>query len=174
TAIQTTYPRSDIRADGQVVKIAFSDGIYFEILPAFKNWDETYRYPDTNMGGNWRSTNPKAEQLLMLQKNADSNGLFYDTCKHLRRIRDDTFSSYHLSGIVIDSFVYVAMGNWKWLQEGERSSSELGDYERLLLNYLNQTPSWLPLFLTAPGSGLVVDVAGSRDCLNKVMRHIAA
>lgn len=66
-AIMNTYPRSDIRADGQVVKIAFSDGMKFEILPAFKNidwygnWDGTYKYPDSNMGGNWRSTNPKAE-----------------------------------------------------------------------------------------------------------------
>lgn len=24
-----------------------------------------YTYPDTNMGGNWRSTNPKAEQEAM-------------------------------------------------------------------------------------------------------------
>ena len=35
-AIQSAYTRSDIRADGQVVKIAFSDGMRFEILPAFK------------------------------------------------------------------------------------------------------------------------------------------
>lgn len=34
-AILNTYPRSDVRADGQVVKIAFSDGMKFEILPAF-------------------------------------------------------------------------------------------------------------------------------------------
>ena len=66
-AILQTYPSSDIRADGQVIKISFFDDVYFEILPAFKNinwygnWDGTYKYPDTNMGGNWRSTNPKAE-----------------------------------------------------------------------------------------------------------------
>lgn len=38
-AILNTYPKSDVRADGQVVKIHFSDGMYFEIVPAFKNWD---------------------------------------------------------------------------------------------------------------------------------------
>ena len=37
-----------------------SEGMFFEILPAFKNGDGSYRYPDTNMGRNWRSTNPKA------------------------------------------------------------------------------------------------------------------
>lgn len=70
-AILNTYPRSDVRADGQVVIISFSDGMKFEILPAFKNlnwigqWDGTYIYPDTNMGGNWLPTNPKAEQEAM-------------------------------------------------------------------------------------------------------------
>ena len=38
-AIISSYPRSEVRADGQVVKINFSDGMKFEILPAFKNTD---------------------------------------------------------------------------------------------------------------------------------------
>ncbi len=179
-AIQTAYPRSDIRADGQVVKIAFGDGVRFEILPAFKNinllglWDCTYRYPDTNMGGNWRSTNPKAEQDAMKQKNSSSNGLLYDTCKHFRRVRDDNYSSYHLSGIVIDSFVYAAIGNWNWPTDSGSSSSAWGDYENVLLNYLNQiTLSWTPLTLSAPGSGQSVNASDSLDCLKKVMKYIA-
>ncbi|MDD3363934.1 MAG: nucleotidyltransferase domain-containing protein [Syntrophomonas sp.] len=163
SAIQTVYPRSDVRADGQVVKIAFSDDMQFEILPAFKNvdwfgqWDGTYRYPDTNMGGNWRPTNPKAEQEAMKQKNISNNGLLYDTCKHFRRVRDDHYSSYHLSGIVIDSFVYAAMGNWRWTPDGESSSAAHGDYELVLLNYLKRTMLWSTLYLTAPGSGQEVD-----------------
>lgn len=68
-----TYPRTDIRGDGQVVVIKFSDGMKFEILPAFKNntiwgWDGTYKYPDSHMGGNWMSTNPKAEQDAIKEK----------------------------------------------------------------------------------------------------------
>lgn len=46
SAIQSVYPRSDVRADGQVIKINFSDGIKFEVLPAFKNveWLENETY----------------------------------------------------------------------------------------------------------------------------------
>ncbi|GAB6174533.1 hypothetical protein JCM15765_40110 [Paradesulfitobacterium aromaticivorans] len=180
SSILNTYPRSDVRADGQVVKISFSDGMQFEILPAFKKvnwfgqWDGTYNYPDTNMGGNWRSTNPKAEQDAMKQKNNSSNGLLYDTCKHLRSVRDNHFSSYHLSGIVIDSFVYMAMGSWMWLSGGETSTSSKGDYERVLLDYLNQrTVLWSTLLLTAPGSGQEVDIRSSLECLKKIMNYIA-
>ncbi|MDR3320285.1 MAG: hypothetical protein LBS77_05070 [Desulfovibrio sp.] len=69
SAIQTAYPRSDVKADGQVVKIAFSDDMQFEILPAFKQLDSSYQYPDTNMDENWKATDPKAEQVAMRQKN---------------------------------------------------------------------------------------------------------
>lgn len=173
-SILTIYPRSDIRADGQVVKIEFSDGMRFEILPAFGQWDGTYKYPDTNMGGNWQPTNPKAEQDAMKQKNNNSNGLLYDTCKHLRRVRDERFSSYHLSGIVIDSFVFTAIGNWRWLSEGETSTSAWGDYEHVLLDSFNQKTAWQStLILTAPGSGQTVDASSSLECLKKVLNFIA-
>ena len=171
-AILSMYPRSDVRADGQVVKISFSDGMYFEILPAFKNWDGSYRYPDTNRGGNWRSTNPKAEQDAMKRKNAGSNGLLFDTCKHLRFIRDNYFKSYHLSGIVIDSFVYHAIGDWRWLLDGEVSSSPIGTYEKILLEYFNQHFMWGVMPLYAPGSNQKVSIESSVECLSKILHYI--
>lgn len=170
-AILSVYPRSDVRADGQVVKIAFSDGTYFEIVPAFKNWNGSYKYPDTNTGGRWKSTNPKAEQEAMAEKNRSSNGLLYDTCRHIRFIRDNCFASYHLSGIVIDSFVYRAIGNWRWLNNGESSSSLSGTYEQVLLDYYNQGLAW-GMNITAPGSNDTVSTSSSYECLGKVLRSM--
>lgn len=149
-AIQTTYPRSNIRADGQVIVVDFSDGIKFEVLPAFKqidwlgNWNGKYDYPDTNRGGNWRSTNPKAEQDAMKVRNRESNGLLFDTCRHMREIRDTHFSSYHLSGIVIDSYVEL----------------------------YNECPKW-SFLLTAPESGDIVDTSRDVECLNKVLNYMS-
>lgn len=171
-AILNVYPRSEVRADGQVVKIDFSDGIDFEIVPAFKSWDGSYRYPDTNTGGSWKSTNPKAEQDAMAQKNKSSNGLLYDTCKHIRYIRDNSFSSYHLSGIVIDSFVYEAIGNWRWLNSGEHSSQPSGTYEQVLLNYYNQHGICWGLRINAPGSNDAVSTLLSYECLGKVLKNM--
>jgi len=171
SAILATYPRTDVRADGQVVKVAFTDGMLFEVLPAFKNsLSNTYTYPDTNMGGNWRSTNPKAEIEAMQQKNRNSNGLFFDTCKHIRRIRDDNFSSYTLSGIVIDCFVYHAMGGWYWLNPGESSSNTI-TYEDVLLNYFNQN-FVCSHNIQAPGSHGTVGASTSITCLSKVLEHM--
>lgn len=175
-SIILSYPKSNIRADGQVIVIDFSDGIKFEVLPAFENnWDNTFSYPDSNMGGNWRSTNPKAEQKAMREKNKQSNGLFFDTCKHIRRIKNLNFSSYHLSGIVIDSFVYAAMGSWQWTPPNSNiTPSQPGTYENVLLNYYNQNSynGLINLPLIAPGSNQIVDTSSSMQCLGKVLNYI--
>ena len=161
-----------MRADGQVVKIAFSDGMKFEILPAFATygWNGIiYKYPDTNMGGNWRSTNPKTEQDAMRDKNKSSNGLLFDTCKHMRFIRDNYFKSYHLSGIVIDSFVYFAIKDWRWTPPEESSSAAAaGEYEKTLYDYYVNNLRYSTT-INAPGSNDYVDIKSSKDCLGKVL-----
>jgi hypothetical protein len=123
------------------------------------------------MGGNWRSTNPKAEQKAMRKKNIETNHLLTDTCRHLRYVRDNCFGSYHLSGIVIDSFVYKAMGSWKWASAGEPTSAQ-GNYESILLGYWEQTLAHYPSLLTAPGSNDQVSTEKSYECLGKVLHLI--
>lgn len=178
-SIENTYSRSDIRADGQIVKINFSDGMKFEVLPAFPqmNWNKivTYKYPDTNTGGNWRTTDPKYEQKAMKEKNNTSNGLLCATCKHIRTIRDDSYSSYHLSGILIDSFVYVAMGEWHFTDGDSNSSSQPKSYEQTLLDYYNQL-SCNGIFapsLSAPGSRMSIDITKGWDVLGKILNKMA-
>lgn len=178
--ILTPYPRSSIHGDGQVVVIQFSDGMKFEILPAFKETDYcghvSYVYPDSNMGGNWKSTNPKKEQEAMRAKNCinQSNGLLFDTCKYLRYIRDEYFSSYHLAGIVIDSFVYQAIGNWHWRRTSEASRCSNETFENVLLqsyNLLTMNGRHAPI-LYAPGSNTAIDSRNSYICLGKVLNKI--
>ena len=110
----------------------------------------------------------------MKQKNISSNGLLFDTCKHFRCVRDNNFSSYHLSGIVIDSFAYAAIGSWRWLDSGESPTQSFRTYEQILLSFFESTNTyWSPLKLTAPGSGDSVEPANSISCLEKVLRYMA-
>lgn len=155
TTLLERYPLSKIEGDGQVVKFDFSDGIAFELLPAFRN-DCGYVYPDSNKGGKWRSTRPREEQEAMKSKNNVSNGLLFDTCKHIRSLRDNYFQTRHLSGILIDSFVYKAIGDWVWSNCG--LGSTVGTYEKCLLDYFHINFGAI-LFdscqykIDAPGSG---------------------
>ena len=181
-AILVTYPNTDVKGDGQVVVVKFTDGMKFEILPAFRNtglysgWDGTYKYPDSHMGGNWMTTNPIAEQEAMEQKNGNdqSNGLLYDTCKHIRFVKSGNFASYHLAGILIDSFVYTAIGYWHWLRSDEQRGHNEKTYEQALLDYYNKTypyPDLLTPTLYAPGSGMKVGT-DDWDVLGKVLNKM--
>lgn len=178
-ALLLTYPNTNIKGDGQVVVVKFSDGMKFEILPAFKNntiwgWDGTYKYPDTHMGGNWMTTNPKAEQEAMKEKNSSSNGLLFDACKHVRYVRDNNFSSYHLSGILIDTFLYDAIGGWHFLREGEQHSGGTTTFEESLLKYYNDISlnGYITPSLKAPGSDMDVDASRGWEVLGKVLKYM--
>ena len=94
-----------------------------------------------------------------------------DTCKHFRSIRNNYFGSYHLSGIVIDSFVYAAIQGWRWIVDSQTSSAAEGDYERALRAYLEKTS---PCYHSeSPGSGQTLNTSKSIDCLIKVVDLIA-
>ena len=157
----------NIRADGQVIKVEFSDGIKFEVVPVFERIFG-FIYPDTNDGGTWKSTNPKAEQKAMEELNTKSKGLLIDTCRHMRVLRDYKFSSYKLSGIVIDSFVCSAIGTWVWCADGETSSYPKGTYESKLLEYFNNNLKYSRT-IYAPGGNDVVDLESSKLALEKVL-----
>lgn len=178
SAVSESYSRTDIGADGQVVIVNFSDGMKFELLPAFehvRSWGafRGYDYPDSNMGGRWLATNPKAEQEAMKVKNTTSNGLLFDTCKHIRNIHVESFSSYKLSGIVIDSFVFSAMDDWRWV-DGDGAAAP-GTYEKRLMDEFNRLTACgtVPFVLRSPGSQQAVDTSKSYECLGKVLRQMA-
>lgn len=70
-SIKKTYSTTHIRGDGQVVQLNFDDGICYEIVPGFINRDkESFTYPNTNYGGSWKVTKPRAE--INELKNGDS------------------------------------------------------------------------------------------------------
>lgn len=179
-AILQTYPQTSVKPDGQVIKVHFSDEMKFELLPAFADYSVfktplgTYTYADTNNGGNWKATNPKAEQNKMRELNYSSNGLLFDTCKHIRRIRDEYFGSYHLSGIVIDAFVSEVIGTWRWCEDGDGTvPAEPLMYEKYLLKkFQEKTQSFFFYRLQSPGSGQQLDWVDSIECFKKVLNYM--
>lgn len=176
-ALSVSYPNSNIKGDGQVVVIEFSDKMRFEILPAFENknqfgfYNGTYRYPDTHKGGKWKSTDPKAEQAAMREMDNynHTNGLLTATCKSIRYFRDKYFSTDHLSGILIDAFVYKVIKGWHFLREGEKHEEGHVSFEEHLLNEYKQLSRFTTIY--APGSNDIVDTQ-DWETLGKVLRKM--
>jgi hypothetical protein len=109
----------------------------------------------------------------MRELNIKSKGLLFDTCKHIRRIRDEKFSSYYLSGIVIDAFVCEVIDGWRWREDGDGSiSAEPLMYENHLLSKFQVMKRLRFSTSCSPGSGQKLDWSNSIGCLEKVINYM--
>jgi len=111
TSLQKTYSTSHIKGDGQVIGINFDDGICFEIVPCFKNTDDSFTYPDTNNGGSWKTTNPKPEIKEIGDKNQEWNKNLKRLCRMARAWKDEW--NVPMGGLLIDTLAYNFLKDWE-------------------------------------------------------------
>lgn len=111
-SILKTYPTSNVQGDGQVVKIDFSDGIKFEIVPAFKFNDGTFYYADSNDGGKWKSMNPSIELLMFDYYDGQFNGNLKRLGKMVRAWK--TKMTVLMPGILIDTISYHFLSQYQY------------------------------------------------------------
>ena len=57
-SIQTLYPKTSIDREKQIIKVRFSDGMYFNVLPAFIKDDGDYIFADLRGDGSWNIKKP--------------------------------------------------------------------------------------------------------------------
>src|SRR5690606_19430769 len=102
--LEKTYSISNLKGDGQIISLPFSDGIDFEVLPAFLNKDASYTFPNSNNGGSWKTTDPKKEIAAINDMNNKCIKNLKRLCRMARAWRDK--NNVAISGILIDVFAY--------------------------------------------------------------------
>lgn len=110
TSIEKTYSTTSIRADGQVIIVPFTDGISFEVVPAFINKNDSYTFPDANNGGSWRTTNPKPEIQAIRDRDNVCNGNLVPLCRMMRAWKRKW--DVPIGGLLIDTLAYQFIENW--------------------------------------------------------------
>lgn len=110
--IEKTYSVTKLKADGQIIKVPFSDGIDFEVLPAFINKDGSYTFANSNNGGSWKITDPKAEIAAIQDMNKECNSNLKRLCKMARAWRDK--NDVDISGILLDILSYNFISSWEY------------------------------------------------------------
>lgn len=143
--IQARYPKTDMRGDGQVVVISFTN-YQIEVLPAFENQDGSFLYPDTNNGGSWKTTKPRQEIKAMADLHQDKNKNLRTLCKMIR-----SWKNYHgvaMGGLLIDSVAYNFLNSTIYYDD--KSFTYYDWLIRDFLKYLSELENTNHVF--APGS----------------------
>jgi hypothetical protein len=109
-AIEKTYSKTSLKADGQVILVPFDDGITFEVVPAFLNTDDSYTFPDANGGGSWRTANPKPEIKAIRTRNTACNGNLVLLCRMMRAWKGKW--DVQIGGLLIDTLAYQFIENY--------------------------------------------------------------
>lgn len=145
-SIRNTYPNSEVAGDGQVVVVSFEDGMRFEVAPGFELTDNRFRCPNSNGGGSWYVTDPRAEQAAIHALHVRENQNLKKLCQMARAWKRTW--DVPIGGLLLDTLAY------NFLEKGTyRERSFLfydwmsRDFFAFLMNQNEQQAYWL-----APGS----------------------
>jgi len=173
SSIRKTYPNTEVSGDGQVVVVSFDDGMVFEVAPGFELTDDRFKCPNSNDGGRWYITDPRAEQNAINKKN-DAWNL---NLKRLGRIARAWKREWNvpMGGLLIDTLAYNFLEEWKnkdksywWYDWMSR------DFFYYMMNQNPEQSYWL-----APGSNQFVWRKGdfeykAKRCYNISLEAIEA
>jgi len=150
-----TYSVTNLKGDGQIISLPFQDGINFEVLPAFVNKDGSYTYPNSNSGGSWKTTDPKAEINAIKEMNDKCNGNLKLLCRMMRAWKNKC--SVDISGILIDILAHRFISSWK---ERDKSYMYYDWMSRDFFKYLSEQDTKQTNW-QAMGSGRYIYHSGS-------------
>ncbi len=143
--IQSRYPKTEMRGDGQVVVISFTN-YQIEVLPALEYEDGSFLYPDTNDGGSWKTTKPRLEIKAISDLHQAKNQNLRTLCKMIR-----SWKNYHgvaMGGLLIDSVAYNFLNSTTYYDD--KSFTYYDWLIRDFLKYLSDLQNINHVF--APGS----------------------
>jgi hypothetical protein len=109
-SIATTYPSTSLKGDGQIVEVSFTDKMKFEVLPAFKDADNSYTFANSNSGGSWKKTNPVPEINTLASGDISTNYNLRPLCRMARAWK--YYNSVPISGLLLDTLAYRFLTNW--------------------------------------------------------------
>lgn len=111
-SIQKTYPNTSIKGDGQIVEVSFSDGMKFEVVPAFECDNGSFCHADSNNGGSWKNTNPKPEIKAVAAADIAFNQNVRRLCRMARAWKH--YCGVDIKSCLIDTLAIRFMRQWEY------------------------------------------------------------
>jgi hypothetical protein len=104
-----TYPNTDIRGDGPVVKVPFSS-YYFEVAPVFALQNGSFVTAHTKNGGWWGYTNPVAEITWLRAVDARSLGKASQLVKMMKAWKREC--NVEIKSICLETLAILFVDQW--------------------------------------------------------------
>ena len=149
-SIRLTYSDTDVSGDGQVVVVQFSDGVKFDVVPAFENKDGSFKFPDSNDGGKWKTCDPRPEIEAIGNIDSDTNGNLKWLCRMARAWKANM--DVPIKGLLIDTLAHNFIQEWKYR---DKSYVYYDWMTRDFFNYVKDQPAD-QYYWHAPGSNQLV------------------
>jgi len=112
-SVKKSYPNTIVGGDGQVVVVTFSDGMIFEVLPAFLNDDGTsYTYADSNNNGSWKTCNPVSEINAINEQNNKHNKNVKKLVRIMKAWRD--INNVPISGFLLETLAMDFLNKYEY------------------------------------------------------------
>lgn len=126
-AILKRYSTTDVRGDGQVVVISFSNYV-IEVCPGFLQSDGSYKYPDSHNGGKWKKTNPIPEMEEIDELNNIANNNLKNLAKMVRSWKNKC--GVKIGGLLIDTLCYEFLQN-----NPDHQETKFDNYDELVRDF---------------------------------------
>ncbi|PAL26031.1 nucleotidyltransferase [Acetobacter syzygii] len=147
--LETSYPQTRKRGDGQVVQIDFNS-ITVELVPVFPIGNGQFIMPDTNGGGSWKTVDPIAQIQLIDKTDRDYNGNVRPLCKIIKRWKHEC--SVDLKSFVIELLIVDFFRNYTF---GKYDYYWYDFYVRDCLKFFkNRVNGWVSI----PGTGEIIQL----------------
>lgn len=127
--IKLTFPNTDIRGDGQVVVISFKDG-KIELVPAFRQKDSSFKYPDSHNDGSWKITKPLPEIREAGRMSAVTDLHYVNFCRIARKWKNKI--GFKFKGLLIDTVTKEFFD-----ESDKRLELKFSDYYQEFINFLD-------------------------------------
>lgn len=114
--LRGVYSSTNIKADGIVAVVSFTDGITFELMPCIVNADGSYTYPVSNAGGSWGKTNPVPEIGTMDYVHSSTKGNARKLARMVRSWKET--NNVDIGGLLIDTYVYKFLQSYLYRDKG--------------------------------------------------------
>lgn len=145
--LETPYPQTRIRGDGQVVMIDFNS-ILVELVPVFRLNNGQFIMPDANHGGRWKTVDPTAEIKHIDGIDREHNGNVRALSRMIKRWKHE--QSVDLKSFLIELLVTDFVRACPW------GKNDYYWYDWLIRDCFRFMRSRVNGHATVPGTGEVI------------------